>query len=81
MEEINEGADKCHEPETHDEFAWAEVNNCKLDPPRVREARETGVEYFLKMQFYNNILDHKCKDVTGKMPIKSRGLTQTSKTK
>ena len=31
LEEINERADKCHEPETHDEFAWSDVNNCKLD--------------------------------------------------
>ena len=37
MEEVNESADRCHEPETHDEFALDDVNNCKLDPARVRE--------------------------------------------
>ena len=32
MTDINERADKCHEPETHDEFAWNDVNNCKAGP-------------------------------------------------
>ena len=32
MEEVNESADKCHESENHDDFAWDDVNKCKLDP-------------------------------------------------
>ena len=75
MEEIN---DKCHERESHDDFAWDNVNNCKLDPARVREARKEEMEYFQKMQVYMKVPVQKCKGVTGKMP---GGLTQTSKAK
>ena len=42
----NESDGKCHEPETHDEFAWDDVNDCKLDQARGREARKSGLEYF-----------------------------------
>ena len=52
MTEINERADKCHELETHDEYAWDDVNNCKLDPARGREARKEDMEYFQKMHAY-----------------------------
>ena len=50
MEEISESADKCHEPEHHDDFEWDDVNNCKLDPARFRVARKAEMEYFQKMQ-------------------------------
>ena len=48
-EHTDEIADECHEPEDHDEFAWDGVNNCKLDPAQVREARQTEMEYCQKM--------------------------------
>ena len=77
MEEINEGADECHEPETHDEFAWNEVNSFKLYPARFREARKVEAEYFPKMQVCKKARAQKCK-----MPIKVRCIhTQKSKTK
>ena len=44
MEEINESADRSHEPETHDEFEWDGVNSSKLDPAPVRAARKTEME-------------------------------------
>ena len=69
MTEINERADKCHELETHDEYAWDDVNNCKLDPARGREARKEDMEYFQKMHAYRNVTVQKCKDATRKMPI------------
>ena len=72
MTEINERADKCHEPETHDEFAWDDVNNCKLDPAQGREARKEDMEYFQKMHAYRKVTVQKCNDVTGKMPINVR---------
>ena len=63
MTEINERADKCHELETHDEYAWADVNNCKLDPAQGREARKGR---------HRKVTVQKCKDVTGKMPMNVR---------
>ena len=58
--------------ETHDEFARDDVNNCKLDPARVREARKAEMEYFQKMRVYKKVPVQECKGVTGKMPIKGR---------
>ena len=55
MEEISESADKYHEPENHDDVAWDDVNNCKLDPARVREERKAGMDYFQKMQVYKKV--------------------------
>ena len=70
VEEIIESALKCCEPESHDEFAWNDVNKCKLDPGRFGEARKTEMEYFQKMQVYQKVSVQSCKDVTGKMPNK-----------
>ena len=70
MEEVNESADKCHEPENHDEFAWDDVNNCELDPTQVREARTAAMEYLMKKQVRKTVSVQKCQDVTGKTPIK-----------
>ena len=72
MVEINESAHKCYEPESHDEFAWDDVNNGKLDPARVRAARMAEMEYFQKMQVYKKVSVQSCKDVTGKMPNQVR---------
>ena len=52
LEEINESAEKCHEPENHDEFAWNNVNNCELDPTQLREAGKAEVEYLQKIEVY-----------------------------
>ena len=45
MEETGESADKCHEPETHDEVARDDVNNATMDPAQVREARKAEMEH------------------------------------
>ena len=74
MEEICESADTCQEPETHDEFAWDDVNNCNLDPARVREARRAEMEYFQRLQVYQEVPVQKSKDVTGKMLVKVRSV-------
>ena len=72
IDEIHESANKCHESENHDEIAWDDVNNCQLDPARVRAARMAEMEYFRKMRVYRKVPIQKCKDVTGKPPIKVR---------
>ena len=43
LEEVNECADKCHEPEKHDGLAWDDLKSCILDPARVREARRADL--------------------------------------
>ena len=53
------------------EFAWDDVNNCKLDPARVREAPKAKVEYFQKST-YKKVPVQKCKVVTRNVPIKVR---------
>ena len=78
MEEINESAHKCCEPESHDELAWNDVNNSKLDPARFREARMAETEYFQKMQVYKNV---SVQSGQGRCRTKSGGLTPTSQTK
>ena len=55
-------------------MAWDDVNNCKLDPLKVREAREAEMEYFRPVQVYRKAPIQKYKDVIGKMPIKVRGV-------
>ena len=44
MKEINESADKCHEPESCGDCAWDDAKNCKLDPARVRESPKAEME-------------------------------------
>ena len=39
MEEISGSVDMCREPDSHDECACSDVDNRKLDPARVGEAR------------------------------------------
>ena len=60
MEEINESADKCHALKTVDDFVCDDVNNCELDPPRVREARKAEMEYFHKMHVYTKVSVQEC---------------------
>ena len=57
MEETNESADSL--PENHDKFAWNVVNNCKLDPTRVREGRKAEMEYCRKMKIFKRVPIHK----------------------
>ena len=73
IQEALESAARCHEqlPGVDDE-AWGDVNNCKFDPLKVRKAREEDMEYFRRMQVYRKAPIQKCKDATGKMPIKVR---------
>ena len=72
MEETSESADKCHEPEIHDEVARDDVNNATMDPAQVREARKAEMEHLQKMQVHKKVPVQQCKDATGKMPIKVR---------
>jgi hypothetical protein len=60
------------EGRVNDDFAWDDVNNCQLDASRVREARKAEMDYFKKMQVYKKVPIQRCKDLTGKMPIKVR---------
>ena len=70
IEEINEGADKCNNPETHDEFAWDDVYKCQLAPGRVRESRMEEMECFQEMTVYNKKVSiQKCQDVAGRMQM------------
>jgi hypothetical protein len=55
-----------------DEIAWDDVNNCKLDPVKVKDARQAEMDYFRRMKVYQKVPIQKCKDLTGKMPIKVR---------
>ena len=48
------------------------MNNCKLDPLKVGEAREVEMEYFRHMKVCRQAPIQKCKDAIGKMPIKVR---------
>ena len=65
MENVNEedikeamnGSGKCHEAETDWDGieAWDDVNNCRLDPKKVHEARQAEIEYFRKMRVYKKV--------------------------
>ena len=80
MEEINVSAKKCYEPERRDDFAWDDVNNFKLDPARVGEARKAEMEYFRKMHVFKKVPVQRCKDREDADKGQG-GLTQKSKTK
>ena len=76
-DELNEaqaGEGKCHEAPAEDEggIAWDDVNNCELNYKMVQEARKAEMDYFRKMQVYKKVPIRRCKDMTGKMPIKVR---------
>ena len=60
-EEAKESAQKCHEPDAADELVWAwdDVNNCKLDPAKVLEARRAEMDYFRNMKVYKTCHDTK----------------------
>ena len=62
---------KIHQHDNMEYFIHV-VNNCKLDPARVREPRKAEMEYFQKMHVYKKVPVEKCKDVTGTMLIKVR---------
>ena len=73
MQEAHESSAQCHEQLTGlDCEAWDDVNNCKLDPLKVRKAREEEMEYFRRMQVYRKVPIQRRKDETGKLPIKVR---------
>ena len=68
-----ESSAQCHEPTNElDLEAWGDVNNCKLDPVKVRKTREEEMGYFRRMQVYRKVPIQRCKDETGKLPIKVR---------
>ena len=61
-EETNESADKCGEPETHDEFTWNDVNNCELDPAQVRMGRLIETVFSRKMPVFMKVPVHTRKE-------------------
>ena len=74
MNKARESADRCHQDDGggEDEYAWDDVNNCSLDPSRVKDARKAEIEYFRKMRVYKKVPIQRCKDMTGRPPIKVR---------
>ena len=53
VQEAHESLARCHEQLSEvDDEAWDDVNNCKLDPLKVRKAREEEMEYFSRTQVY-----------------------------
>lgn len=38
-----------------DEVAWGDVNDCKLDPTKVRQAREADLSFFKKTRVYEKV--------------------------
>lgn len=71
-EEAAEAKQQCHEPEGMLEEAWDDVNNCRLDPAKVSEARRAEMEFFRNMKVYTKLPLQRCKDMTGKPPIQVR---------
>lgn len=51
LESAVQGERQCHEQDVHmDDEAWDDVNDCRLDPVKVRAARQAEMEYFRKMK-------------------------------
>ena len=56
IQSAHESSAQRHEPTNElDLEAWGDVNNCKLDPVKVRKAREEEMEYFRRMQVYRKV--------------------------
>ena len=73
IQAAQESPAQCHElPNGLGLEARGDVNHCKLDPVKVRKAREEEMEYFRRMQVYRKVPIQRCKDETGKLPIKVR---------
>ena len=72
--EAQESAEKCHgvDVPVDLEFAWDDVNDCELNIDMVKSARAAEMEYFHKMKVYRKVPIQKCRDETGRMPIKVR---------
>lgn len=78
MQEVRDAERQCHEQGDDDyEIAWDDVNDCKLGPVKVRLARQAGMEFFKNMQVYKSVPTQKCRDMTGKEPIKVRWVDTT----
>lgn len=74
VEQAKDGETQCHESSevNYDEVAWGNVNECKLDPIKVRQARRAEMEFLKKMQVHKKVPKQTCRDVTGRGPIKVR---------
>ncbi len=74
VDEAKASADKRHEADGQfvQEYAWDDVNDCMLDVNKVKEARAAEMEYLRKMKVYRKVPIQRCKDLTGRMPIKVR---------
>ena len=74
VQEVNERARRCHEEVFHWDSieAWYDVNNCRLDPKQVYQARLDEIAYFRKMKVYKMVKRQRCRDLTGKGSIAVR---------
>lgn len=58
-----QGEKQCHEQEQErSDEALYDVNECRLDPPKVRAAHHAEMDYFRKMKVYDKVPIQKCKD-------------------
>ena len=51
--------------------AWDDVKGRELDPRRVLQARAEEIEYIHKMKLYRKVPKALCKEVLGKVPIRT----------
>lgn len=71
VQEAQDAERQCHEQDQY-EIAWGDANDCELYPIKVRLARQAEMEFFKKMRVYKKVPKQKCRDMTGKEPIKVR---------
>lgn len=57
-----------------DGVAWDDVNDCTMDPVKVKQAREAGMSLFKRMRVFEKVPRQKCRDMAGREPIKVRGV-------
>lgn len=74
LSQAKEGEQQCHEDVAEESFelAWGDVNDCRLDPVKVRQARRAEMEFFKLMQVYRTVPKQRCRDLTGRESIKVR---------
>ena len=63
----------------HEEVYYDDVYMRRLNPERVKAARDVEMKYFKRMKVYKKVWIQECYDKTGKPPIKTRWV-DTNKT-
>lgn len=63
LSQAKEGEHQCHEGHAEEscEIAWDDVNDCKLDLVKVRQARNAEMDFFKKMQVYRKVPKQRCR--------------------